>query len=35
LRAKVEADAKVPRLILTVVGFGYKAAPRDVQPSGV
>jgi two-component system OmpR family response regulator len=34
LRAKLEVDAKMPRLILTVVGFGYKAAPRDAQSSG-
>lgn len=34
LRAKLEDDAKVPRLILTVVGFGYKSATRDAQASG-
>ena len=34
VRAKLEADPKMPRLILTVVGFGYKAAARDARASG-
>ena len=34
LRAKIEIDAKQPRLILTVVGFGYKTPTRDILASG-
>lgn len=34
LRAKLEEDAKQPRLILTVVGFGYKAGARESLSRG-
>jgi two-component system OmpR family response regulator len=34
LRAKIEIDPKQPRLILTVVGFGYKTPTRDILASG-